>query len=146
MTSDDPWARLAEEQISAPRKAVLKGVQTRRERAIEKALDDKQTLYKQWQEWHAKRKKELLAGDFATPAGEVAEFVERMTLRDGAALVALVENGPWHHADADTRYQVLALVSHAITNLREQMGMSPFDDPILSSEKNVFLTIRDMLK
>jgi hypothetical protein len=72
------------------------------------------------------------------------DFLDGRALDRGAALVSLVEAGPWRHADRDTRFEVLALIDTAIIGLREHHGLPAFDDPI-DARPNVFLLIREAL-
>jgi hypothetical protein len=68
-----------------------------------------------------------------------------MRLQDGAALVSLVEAGPWRHADRDTRFEVLALIDTAIVSLRTRCDLLPFDDALPGDRPNVFPLIREVL-
>ena len=70
------------------------------------------------------------------------------TLGAAAALIALVKRGPWRTADADTRFEVLALIDAAIVTLRERAGLPPIDDtlPWTDEPLTVFQVIREMLR
>jgi hypothetical protein len=54
--------------------------------------------------------------------------------------------GPWCSADADTRFEILALINAAITTLRGWHGLPSFDDPLSDQEPTGFLVIRELLR
>jgi len=118
--------------------------QSAQERAKNKALAERDYLYRDWKKWHDKQLKEFLNGDYADAAQELHSFLAEADLDSGDQLIELVQQGPWLEADADTKYAVLRMIDYAITYLRESNGLEPFDDP-LGSELNVFLTIRKLL-
>jgi hypothetical protein len=137
MTDDDtpnPFEALGEKQIPNPVKSRMRGVETRRQKALQKALHERDYLFREWKKWHDDRKKELLKGDYAVATQELVDFLERMTLNDSAILLELVMQGPWRNADSDTRFLVLELVSLSIIYLREKNKLPPFDDPMPFSE------------
>ena len=68
-----------------------------------------------------------------------------MTLDQGAALIELIKGGPWRHAAAETRFEVLVLIDTAIVGLRTRCGLPPFDDALPGDRPNVFLHIREVL-
>lgn len=142
------WSELGEKQMVGPRKSIMRGVKTRAERKLAKEKAERDYLFKEWTQWHKKRKAELLAGVHSEAAQKLADFIENMSLGDANELFELVEDGPWSDADADTCFLVLELISHGITYLRERNGLEPFDDPLPFSddEPNVFLAIREMLR
>lgn len=146
--SDDPYAKLAEEQISNPIKARMRAAKTRAERKAAKAIDDKQIQFELWRKWHHKQTKKLLSGPYKTPAGTLSRFLANMTLQHGPELIELVGRGPWRDSDPDTRYLVLSLIDSRIVYLREAEGWPPFDDamPFLDNKPTLFLRIREMLK
>jgi hypothetical protein len=71
-----------------------------------------------------------------------------MTPDSESALIALVKRGPWRTADADARFQVLALIDAAIVTLRERAGLPPIDDalPWTDEPLTAFQVIREMLR
>jgi hypothetical protein len=142
------WEEAGDRLMVAPRKARMRAAETRAEKKRQKELAERDYLFRDWQEWHKKRKGELLAGAWCEAAQELSNFLETMTVEDAPALVALVERGPWREADHDTRFLVLELISHSIIYLREKVGLAPFDDPLPFSddEPNAFLVIRGMLR
>jgi hypothetical protein len=144
----DPFAALAAEQISAPIKARMRAAKTREERRVAKQLNDREILTEQWREWHRKRVIALKTDRYAEAVNAVAEFLERMTLHDGGALIELVERGPWREADVETRYLLLGLIDERIVYLRTIEGLAPFDDSIPFSDESptAFEIIRDMLQ
>ena len=144
----DPFDDFADENMSRGRKAQLARAETREEKRRAKQLTDRDLLFEMWQRWHLMRKTELLKGEWAVPAAELIDFLERMTIDDADALIELLDRQPWRNADADTRYLVQAIIGHAIVFLRECEGLAPFDDPLPFSDEppNATLIIREMLK
>lgn len=118
--------------------------QSAQQRAMVKALHERNYLHRQWKKWHEDQLKLFLDGDHAQAAKELHAFLLTLDLENGDELIAKVERGPWVSADADSRYQVLRMVDRAIVYLRESNGMEPFDDP-LDDDLNVFLRIRRLL-
>jgi hypothetical protein len=118
------------------------------ERALKKALAERDHLFREWQKWHKERKQQLLGGEHKEAAQELADFLEQMTNEDAPALLTLVENGPWRDSDRDVKFLVMELINHSIIYLREKAGLAPFDDPLPfgNEETNVFLSIRELLR
>jgi hypothetical protein len=145
--NDDPYAQLAEEQISNPVKARMRGAKTRAERAKAKKLDDQQIQFGLWKKWHHKQTKKLLTGPYKTPAGTLSRFLANMTLQHDPELIELIKRGPWRDSDPDTRYLVLSLIDSRIVYLREAEGWPPFDDamPFSDNKPTLFLCIREIL-
>ena len=130
----------ADRQISAPRKAHRHAVEKRAARQVA----GREQLAAAWRQWHGERRAALLAGPHGDAARHLISFLDDITLARGAALVSLVEAGPWRHADRDTRFEVLALIDTAIIGLREPHGFPAFDDPV-GDRPNVFQLIREAL-
>jgi hypothetical protein len=146
--NDDPWAALAAEQISGPVKARMRAVKTRTERREAKKKTDDEILARGWRDWHDKQLAKLNSGRYRQAVRIVATFLERMTLEDGDALIALIERGPWHDADADTRYWLLGLIASRIIFLRQAENWPPFSDsiPFIDEAPTVFEIIRTKLQ
>lgn len=135
------WNRIAEQQIVAPRKAQLRAAEKRKQ----KALAERDLLFRMWQKWHAERREKLLNGPYHVAARQLINFLERMTSRDGEALLALIEAGPWRDADDDAKFLVLSLIDGDIAHLRERKGLPPFNDSLDDDDLTVFQLIREML-
>jgi hypothetical protein len=131
---------LADRQISAPRQA-------RRRRLVEapRQTTEREQLSAAWRQWHSERHAALVAGPHGDAVGRLFDFLDGMTLDQGAALIELIKGGPWRQAAADTRFEVLALIDTAIVGLRTRSGLSPFDDALPGNRPNVFLGIREVL-
>jgi hypothetical protein len=142
--SDDSWDDIASEQIVSPRRARMRAAEKRKQ----KRLQERNELFRAWERWHKERREILLSGPHGRAAQELVDFLERMTCceEDAAALLTLVQQGPWADSDPDVKFLVLGVVDNAITYLRENEGLHPFDDPLPDEEPNVFLTIREMLR
>jgi hypothetical protein len=131
---------LADRQISSPAKARQGAAEKRKH----KAADDQGRLRLAWRRWHDERGEALLAGPHGDATRGLINFLGSMTIDQGAALVALVEAGPWRDVNADARFEILRLIDTAIIALRERHDLPPFDD-LLSARPNVFLKIREAL-
>ena len=132
---------LADRQLTAPAKRRLHSAA---ERARNKALAERDKLFRFWLEHCRKQREQLLAGPYGEAAHELVALLDSMTLEQGGELIALVERGPWRTADADTRFTVLHLIDGSIAHLRERHGLAPFDDS-LDDELTVFQIVRGML-
>jgi hypothetical protein len=134
----DPFERIAERRFAGARKVVSAT-------AKEKALVERDELFRLWKKQQQKRRDELLKGAYGAEATRLADLLERMTIHDTTALLELVEQGPWRNVDADTRYQVLGMIDRAIIYVRECEGLAPFDDALPGEEPTVFEIIRERL-
>jgi hypothetical protein len=135
---------LADRQLTAPAKRRLSSAA---ERARNKALAERDKLFRFWVEHCRKQREELLAGPYGEAARELVALLDGMTLEQGDILIALVERGPWGATDADTRFTVLHLIDGSIARLRERHGLVPFSDslPWTDEAPTVFERIRGML-
>jgi hypothetical protein len=125
---------LADRQISSPRKARQRAAE---KRAAHKAVADQDRSERAWRQWHDKDA--LLSGPYGDAARSLIAFLDYMTPDQ------VVETGPWRDADADARFEILALIDMHIVRLRERHGLPPFDDALPGARLNVFLMIREVL-
>jgi hypothetical protein len=138
---------LAKRQTPASVKARrLAAEQHRVTKREEKALAEREDLFRLWRKWRKERLDELLAGTHSEAAGALVAFLKVMTLADGARLVEHVRAGGWEHTDADTKFEVLSLINATITTLRERAELPPFDDGFPGDKPTVFLIIKEMLR
>lgn len=133
---------LADRQIAAPVKARQHAAE---KRAAGKATDNQGRLRLAWRRWRDEQREALLAGPHGDAARSLIAFLKTMTLDQGAALVATIEQGPWRQADTDVRFEILSLIDGVIVTLRERHGFPPFDDALPDERLNVFLTVRELL-
>jgi hypothetical protein len=112
-------------------------------RAANKAANEREQLSAAWRQ-HRRERREALLAAHAITAQRLLDFLQRMTLRDSATLIAMAQ--AWRKADADTRFEILLLIDEAITNLRQRHGLLPFDDALPDQPSNAFLTIREVLR
>jgi len=100
----------AEKNTSAAVKARQRAVETRRtkaaEKAAEKALAERDDLFRLWKRWRRERLDELLAGPHGAAARELVAFLRAMTLDDGTRLVEFIRTAGWAPADADTKFEI----------------------------------------
>jgi hypothetical protein len=142
------FVEIGARQISAPAKARLRATERRARRAEQKALAERDDLFRLWKH---KRREELaaaLGGSHGEGLKQLVEFLDTMTLQSAAELIERVRAGNWDVADRDTRFLALDLVSNAIVNLRERHDLPPFDDPLPWSDEppNAFLMLREWLR
>jgi hypothetical protein len=142
------FLEFAEKQTPASVKARQRAAEKRRAtKAQEKALAEREDLFRLWKRWRRERLDALLAGTYGGAARELVAFLQAMTLDDGARLVEFVRAAGWARTDADTKFEVLSLINAAITALRERAGLVPFDDPLPDDEKpTAYLVIRELFR
>jgi hypothetical protein len=131
----------ADRQLTVPAKRQMHKAA---ERARNKALAERDKLFRFWLAYCRKQREELLAGPYGEAAHELVGLLDSMTLEQGSELIVLVERGPWRAADADIRFAVLRLIDGSIARLRERHGLAPFDDA-LDDDLTVFQIVRGML-
>jgi hypothetical protein len=136
----------AEKHTPAPVKALQRAAAKRAATAAEKREAVRDQMTGMWRVWRAERVRQLLEGPYGKPAHELVVFLGTMKLADEAALIELIKRAPWRTADADTRFEILALVNAAITTLRERTGLPPIDDALPDQEPTAFLVIRELLR
>ena len=67
------------------------------------------------------------------------------TVTSTSALLDGVDTGFWSSADADTRFENLALVNAMVIKRRVRMSLACVDDPLPGQAPNVFLIFRERL-
>jgi hypothetical protein len=140
------FLEFAEKQTPASVKARRRAVEKRRATEAEKALAERDDLFRLWKRWRHERLETLLAGPHGDAARKLVAFLQAMTLDDGARLVEFVRAAGWAHADADTKFEVLSLINTTITALRERAKLPPFADPLPSAAPTAFLIIRELFR
>jgi hypothetical protein len=109
----------------------------------QKALEEQRYKLRQWQRWRRERLEELLAGPYDEPTQALLTFCKTAT--SPSALIDFVKAGPWHDADAETRFEILSLLDAVITERREQLRINAIDDPLPHQPDNAFLILRAWL-
>ncbi len=142
MTAPAEFLQFAERQIVVPRKARIR---TAEKRAMQKALGERDAQMKLWRQWRQERIAALLAGPYSADTQALVQFLD--DLSSAAELIEFVKRGPWHQADADTRFLIASLIDIAIVEVREKRGQPPFDDAMPFSDEplTAFQQIREML-
>ena len=140
------FLKFAEQQTPAAVKARQRATEKRRAKATEKALAERDDLFRLWKQWRRERLETLLAGPHGEAAGALVAFLQTMTLDDGERLVEFVRAADWARADADTRFEVLSLINATIVALRERAGLPAFDDALPDQEPTTFLLIRELFR
>ena len=143
----DFYERQTPAPVKARQRATAKRREKAKEKAKEKALAERDDLVRLWKRWRHERLEALLAGPYGESVRELLAFLQTMSLDEGPQLIELVRAGNWHRTDPDTRFETLSLINTAITVLREQHGLPPFDDGILPDEEpTAFLIIRELFR
>jgi hypothetical protein len=148
MSSGNAFLELGERQIAAPRKARMRGAETRAasKTAAYKRLAERDQQVRAWRRWHREQLEEALAGPHGCVLDRLVRFLESMTLRSAPALVELVRSEDWKSVDYATRLVALHEINGAITALREQHGLAPFDDGLPGEPVTAFCLIKDLLQ
>jgi hypothetical protein len=136
----------AEKHTPAAVKARQRATEKRRATAAEKALAERDDLFRLWKKWRQERLEALLNGPHGAAAHELVAFLQTMKLEDGARLVELIRTAGWERADADTKFEVLSLINITITALRDRAELASIDDPLPDEESSAFLIIRELFR
>lgn len=146
--TDNPFSRLANDQIAARVKSRMKAVETRRARSAqaEKDLLDEAQLLKLYRRERKKQLQALLDGPFGPDVRELLSFMRTMTLSSAPALIALVRKAVWIKAlPEEHKYILLRLVSQGIARVREKNGLEPFDDGVYGEPPKAFHLIKNAM-
>ena len=119
---------------------------TAAQKAAEKALRERDDLFRLYKKERRERLNALLAGPRGSAAQELVTFLKTITLTDEPRLIEAVRAGGWEHADANTRFEILALIDAAIIALRERAGLPPISDPLPGQPPSAFLILRELLR
>jgi hypothetical protein len=142
----NPFLDYAEKQTPAAIKASQRAVEKRRATAAEKALAERDDLFHLWKKWRRERLETLLAGPHAIAAQGLVDFLQTMSLDDDARLVEFVRAAGWERVDADTKFEVLALINITLTALSERAKLPPINDSLPGEEPTAFLLIRELFR
>ena len=115
----------------------------RRKSEKEKELADREKMLRDWRRWHGEQLKEALAGLHADVMNRL--MTQLKNLRSARELVDFISAQDWTAIDANTRLIALHEISTAITKLREQMNLTPFDDPLPGQPENAFRMVRKIM-
>jgi hypothetical protein len=143
LSQSDAFLDFAERETPAAVKARQHAVEKRREKAKEKALRERDDLFQFWRQWRHERIETLLAGPHGAKTQALLAFLQTMSLEDGPQLIEFVRADDWHRADP---FEILSLIDAALTTLREQHGLPPFDDARPDEEPTAFLIIREVFR
>jgi hypothetical protein len=112
-----------------------------RSEAVKKKLADDTTLRRAWRQWRRERIEALLAGPYGEPTRALPAFLK--TVKRSTELIDFIKAGPWREADANVRFEIVALVDAAIIRHRERLGLPSFDDALPDQPPNAFLVLRE---
>jgi len=140
------FLEFAEKQTPASVKARQRATKKRRATKAEKALTERDDLFHLWKKWRRERLETLLAGPHGHAARELVAFLQAMTLDDGVRLVEFVRAAGWERTDADTKFEVLALINSVIVTLRDRAKLPPINDALPDEKPTAFLIIRELFR
>lgn len=143
----NPFESYGDAATVAPVKRQQLNIEKRRDSALARKaqadLEERASLLRGYNAWIRERRDELFAGPFGKECRALNALLRTMTPSSAPALVKFIENASWlKEADADTRHEVLAMVSNGITRVRLSAGLTPFDDALPGEPDNAFLIIR----
>ena len=107
MMTSNVYTEYGDSQIPSPVKARMKAAQ---QRALNKALKDRETLFRQFKKWHREQSDKLRQGPYGSEVEDLIAFLVVMTPEQGTELVDLVKSRPWYDADNETKFQLLRLI------------------------------------
>jgi hypothetical protein len=110
-----------------------------------KKIADDAKLAKAWRKWHEEELAEARNGPHGAIVTELMIVLDRLTTSSAPALLACFERPDWNAVHYDVRLVVLHELNTAITRLREQQSMPPFDDGVPGERDNVFRRIKDLM-
>jgi hypothetical protein len=111
----------------------------------QKKLADDARLARAWRQWHAEELAEARNGPHGAIVAELTTVLDRLTSSSAPALLACFERPDWAAVSYDVRLTILHELNTAITCLREQQGLPPFDDGVPGERDNVFRRIKDLM-
>lgn len=115
------------------------------QKAVLKAVIERDQLTKLWKAWRRDRLTEELEGPYRKQLQVLVDFLEKMTLQEEPKLLKLMCVKYWRKAPEDIRYLTLRLISTRIVTLREKAELPPFDDALPGEPLTVYQTIRNDL-
>jgi hypothetical protein len=137
---------IADQQIAAPVKARQQAADRRVQARIDRDEADRKRLMKAWCAVQQRQIDDALVGPHGSQIAALLAFLKELSLEREAELVAFVQANSWRCANPDIRFLVMRLVGSRLAELREDAGLTPFDDPLPGEPASVFLRIREMLR
>jgi hypothetical protein len=120
--------------------------QKRRSTTLIKKMAEKRLLEHDYKALIAKEREELLKGAYAADFEALFDFLTRLNIQGGAALIEHVRTSPWLlRAPPAVRAKVLGLIARRITQIREGAGLPPFDDPLWGARPSLFDEVKAAL-
>lgn len=139
--TDNPFEEYGREGTAARRRK-----DARHEARLNKVRDVGEIQRMRWLKWHHEKRQELMCGSYSAHIGQLADFLETMTLDDGEALIELVQEHKYWQADPDTRYGVIRMIDYAIMHLCVSNGLPPIDDALPGEDPKVFQIVKELIE
>lgn len=142
------WASKQKEKRIAERSAQRLVVQSDADAPMKPSAQEQEQIdqskqMKVYRAWVKERRAALATGPHDKDIAGLLQLMDSLTVESVPALVAFVKQAAWlRRADAHTRHEVLALVSHALIRLRKKLGLAPFDDALFDEPPLAFEQIR----
>jgi hypothetical protein len=118
-----------------------------REEKRNKALRERDTMFRRWRQWHGAQLKEALRGPWGEDLAELLEFLAKMGPEDGQALIDLIRRQGWAAAGSGNKYLILREIDLAIIRVRERLKLPPLDSsiPFSSEPPTAFELVKGIL-
>jgi hypothetical protein len=111
----------------------------------QKKLAGDERLLRAWRAWHRQERDAALAGPHGAMSAEAFRMFENLRFVQPAQLIGFVRSIDWTVIDYGVRLVVVHEVNVAITKVREQHGLPPFDDGLSNELKTPFQIVRARL-
>jgi hypothetical protein len=146
----NPFASFAEDTKPAwqrRKERIADGRRSRSQERLAKAEEEQRNIDRVAAAMRKARLEELMSGPNGAHIRALRSYLRVMTIDSAPELIEYVTRSKWlRTADADTRYDVLGMISRGITSLRLRNGLEPFDDGLWDEEPSAFVIIREMLR
>ena len=147
----NPFAEYAERNKPAWKKRKEAAAEKRKlnfhqQKAVNKALADRDLLFRLWKKWKKEITSQALEGPYEEQINNLINYLRSLTSDTDHNLVAFVGQGPWLGVSEDIRQLVLSLIGARLAQLREEKDLPPFNDSLFDEPPTVFELIRNKFR
>lgn len=147
----NPFAEYAEQNKPAWKKRKEAAAEKRKlsyhqQKAVNKALADRDLLFRLWKKWRKELTSTALEGPYEEHITNLINFLRSLASDSEHTIVAFVAEGPWLEAPEDIRQLALELIDARLTQLREEQDLPPFNDSLFDEPPTVFELIRNKFR
>jgi hypothetical protein len=137
------WTRYYESTLSKPRREQTRVVQSEKQapmvlRGAEKQIAEDNAQFRRYNRAKAAAYRTALESSYGPFITKLHSALRQLDIEHPDPLLRLVVETSWLSFDQETRYTALSMIDDAITRLREQNGLAPFDDAIFDDDPTVF--------